>query len=543
VHVLFCAVLCLLALAAFYQVVDVDFSPFDDDIAIIDNVHVHSFTGENLHWMFTDTALTLRYAPLRYVVWTLVWVMTGPGPRGFHALALLTHLLNVVLVYWLAVEVISRMLRGRGRAVTLAVPICAAVGTALWAVHPLRVEVLSWAMMAEYAQAQAFAIVALLFYFRAAERGGVVWRIGWYWGAVAMYLVSLLFYPSTIGLPLVLPVLDVWLFGRGRFEVRNLARLFLEKVPCFVVALGLGMLTLLGRAASATTIWGAAADLRTFGPFARIAQVAFVFCYYLWKPLNPTRLAPYYTWLIGFDPWGPVFLLSILALVVISILAWVWREKYPWLLVVWVAHVAAVLPVGGYFEETYIPADRYAYFQDVVLGVAIACGLAWMWPRMTKVVRGAALAAACAVVLTFVALSQGQVLTWSNGESVYLNVFRELGTHPYRQKVYWRLADWYLGQRRPADALEWVNKSLELEPDDPAAWHIKARALVALVLEESAARGDTPEVKARAREALGLVERLLAIRDDEELRQWAGILYRHAGGATSATGAGTQKRE
>ena len=87
----------------------------------------------------------------------------------------------------------------------------AAVAAALlFGLHPLRVEVVAWISAMPYALALAFLLASLLAYLRTAARTPAACPAA----ALVLYAASLAARPFALGFPVVLVLLDVWLFKR-----------------------------------------------------------------------------------------------------------------------------------------------------------------------------------------------------------------------------------------------------------------------------------------------------------------------------------------
>ena len=61
------ALLFAITLAAYLPVLRAEFLPWDDDLNILENVHIRALTADNLHWMFSDIVYARRYMPLGWL--------------------------------------------------------------------------------------------------------------------------------------------------------------------------------------------------------------------------------------------------------------------------------------------------------------------------------------------------------------------------------------------------------------------------------------------------------------------------------------------
>ena len=108
------------------------------------------------------------------------------------------------------------------------------LAAAVFAVHPLRVEAVAWASCQPYLPSVGFALLSVLAYVRSCVGGPI--RPGWRFASVVLYAVALGFKAVTIGMPLVLLVLDLSVLGR-RGAGRSLGALLVEKVPYLIPAI------------------------------------------------------------------------------------------------------------------------------------------------------------------------------------------------------------------------------------------------------------------------------------------------------------------
>jgi protein O-mannosyl-transferase len=122
------------------------FLNWDDGEVFVRNAALHA--DGFVRWAFTTTYME-HYQPLAWLAWGVVdraWTLT---PAAAHALNVGLHVLCAALVFVLA----------RRLTATTATAIAAAL---LFAMHPLRVEVVAWASAMPYALALLFALLSLL---------------------------------------------------------------------------------------------------------------------------------------------------------------------------------------------------------------------------------------------------------------------------------------------------------------------------------------------------------------------------------------------
>ena len=487
-------VLSLLSLVTFRGVLRADFVPFDDDIEILGNAHIQQgINSQSLRWMFTDTRQTERYTPLSWLTWTILYTIWGANPLAFHMMAWLIHALNTVLVFFVLEVILGRAM---ARAPPREVLVAAAMGAALWSVHPLRVEVVGWITQVRFAEATTFALLATFFYVKAIERFPTSpIRTGAFWCSVAAYGISLLFYPIGIGLVVVFWLLDGQLFqryGHAPAAWRRALHLVLEKIPFFIPAFFVAAMTIFGRVA-ASGDFDAPVALAQFGWAHRVMQAVYIYIHYIWKPLAVGHITPIYTTLVSFDPWTPAFVLSFAAVLGLTVTALLLWRRLAAFAVIWFSYLALILPFGGYMEHPHYPSDRYSYLAGVLwIGGAMAVGLAW-WPKWRSVLRPWALGGAMAGLLALALLANTYTQNWENGEYLFKYVISDLGTDPYVVDLHVRLSWYYLTNGRFAECGQQIDRALTMQPHHAQALHVKGMLLLKLAERGQAAQRPAGE--------------------------------------------------
>ncbi len=152
------ALLAVLVLAAWANGLQGEFT-YDDKVEVVGNRTIR--TLEDWH-------LVLAYNASRPVVilsWALDWRLWGLSPAGYHAVNLLVHLLNAGLVLLLGEEVLRRL----GWRAPLLPALAAA---ALWAVHPMTTEAVTYITGRSEALCATFYLGAVLEWLRWRREGG-----------------------------------------------------------------------------------------------------------------------------------------------------------------------------------------------------------------------------------------------------------------------------------------------------------------------------------------------------------------------------------
>lgn len=204
-----------LVAAVFLRSLGNEFVPYDDLVYIHGNPLVTSPSASAALWAAWTTPYEQNFTPLLWTSYRVLHAVFGENPLPFHLLSVFLHAVNAVLVFS-----IGRKLGGR--------PEVALLAALLWAVHPQRVEAVSWASALKDPASGLFALAAVRIWLdaRSRETSRVIWAV-----CAGCFALSLLFKQSAMGLPVVL-------FGwhlLSRKETQPL--LWRQHLPLFVLGI------------------------------------------------------------------------------------------------------------------------------------------------------------------------------------------------------------------------------------------------------------------------------------------------------------------
>lgn len=380
---------------------------YDDIINLVQNPHYRGLSWSNVGWAFT-TFRTGHYQPLSWLSLSVDYQLWGLDPFGYHLTNLLIHVANALLFFWLIDLVLTRFGPSTSRA---NIRWACVVGSLLFAVHPLRVESVSWVTERRDVLSGFFYLGCLYAYFRA-QHGSPQERRLWFRIALVSFFLSLLSKAWGITLPVVLLVLDVYPLRRLTIERQSFRKyrgVLLEKWPFFA---GSALFALLAALAQATYAMGM---VRDHGVLDRVVQSAYGLGFYVGKTLVPMHLSPLYPLPQDFQPLLPQYLLPALVAVALTIVLFVGRRRFPWALTAWLCFVVIVSPVLGVAQSGHqIAADRYTYLACLPLPVLVAAGLCGLGAR-----RATALTVAGLAVLALTLGTVQQTRVWHDGSTLW----------------------------------------------------------------------------------------------------------------------------
>jgi hypothetical protein len=462
-----CSALLGLTAAAYAPLWHNDFIDFDDGPYITDNADVkEGLSWSGLAWAW-DGGSAPYWAPLTWLSLQLdaecfsardAEGQVSLSPAAFHGENLAWHAASALLLFGL----LLRLTGAPGKSFLAA---------ALFAVHPMHVESVAWAVERKDVLSVFFGVLTLWAYAWYVERPG--WRR--YLPLAGAFLLSLLAKPMLMTLPFVLLLLDYWPLcrvGNPRFEISNLKSRIREKLPLFALAVLSALITLVGRYEH-----GALISLDAVSPTSRAANALTAYGWYLSATFYPARLAVLYPH--PYENWSaPAALAGAAALLAVSALA-VWQaRRRPWLLVGWLWFVGALLPVIGLAQGgKQAWADRFSYWPHVGLFIAVAWGLGELAGRARVPARLAGAAAALALG-GLAALTWVQVGYWRDAPTLWEHTLAVTGDNLVAEQ---HLAGYYLNRGLPDQAAPHREAAIRLEEE-----RNRARRHAA------AARGPTP---------------------------------------------------
>jgi tetratricopeptide (TPR) repeat protein len=439
-------------LLLYSRAVDFPFLNYDDHLYVTLNPHVKGgLTGENAAWAFT-TFETGNWHPLTWLSLQLDAGLFGAdSAAGFHLTNAVLHATNAALLF-LALRALTGALWR------------SALVAALFALHPLRVESVAWVAERKDVLCALFGILALLAYAHYGRRPGP----GRYALVFAALLLGLLAKPMLVTLPFVLLLLDYWPLGRLSPRTPGaVPRLALEKVPLFALAAASCAVTVVAQRGS-----GAIRTLQEMSLGSRLAGALLAYGAYLRQTVWPVDLAAAYPYHFA-PPWsGEAEGCAALLLGLTGLAVWQ-AGRRPYLLVGWLWYLGMLVPVIGLVQVgIQARADRYTYLPSVGLFLAAVWGAAKLLQRRPAVAAAAAVLVLCAGA-TWVQLGY-----WADNESLWRHTLTVTG--PGNPHALQNLGIALLDERRPAEALPYLEAGVRLDPYNPTAHFALGRALVEL---------------------------------------------------------------
>jgi hypothetical protein len=448
------------------------FVDWDDTRLIIGNLGYRGFGWAQLRWM-SSSVLLGHYVPVTWLSFALDHAIWGLRPQGYHLTNVLLHAINAGLVCVLTTRLLWRATTWPAASRYVA----GAAAALLWALHPLRVEAVSWVTGRRDVLSGMFLCLALGAWLRATEPNGSARRC-WLGAAVGAYALALGSKSIVMMAPLAMVALDVYPLRRLPGDVRRWGAptfrdVWLEKVPFVVLAL-------LGAVASAIAV-PQGIGYQILGLREWLGTLAVNLALPAWKTLLPLALSPLYEFPGRIDLTDSRYLGSALLVVVLTAGVVGLRRRWPGGLVAWLWYVAFLAPVSAIAHAgPQLTADRYSYLPTLGLSVLMgaALGAAASRARRRADASGRALGLGLlAIVLTLGSLTWKQQGAWRDTRSLWTQA---LSATPDCAVCHVNLGHMDLESGAPEAALRHFQQALALRPDRVAHHRGVGLALEAL---------------------------------------------------------------
>ncbi|WP_395737191.1 tetratricopeptide repeat protein [Prosthecobacter sp.] len=467
-----CLALVFMVLGVFWQCRAFSFVNWDDNAFVYENSHVRQgLTWENVRWSLTagigkEVCETDYWRPVSIMSHMLDVSLFGLNAGAHHMMSVALHALTAVALF-----LVMRAMTGRLWP--------SAFVAAVFAIHPLHVESVAWVGERKDVLSGLFFVLALGAYQRFVQRP---FHLGIYLLLLLMSALSMMSKPMLVTLPCVLLLLDHWPLGRTRSV--PLKRLFIEKIPLFLMTATVAGITLTGRGCPNDPLWAA------LPWYYRAGNAMLSYGTYIRQTFWPEGLVVFYTFpgrnLNVGGAWASVALL-----IIVTALAWRLRQK-SWLGIGWLWFLGMLMPVIGLLTQAgdQAHADRYTYLSMIGLTLMVTWA-ADEWAGTQKARRQflGATAAAVLVVLSFAA--HAQTSHWRDTLSLWQHA---VNCDPTESVAHANLGNALIEAGRTEEAIVSYERALKVN-----AFHLRARMNLGLTLMRV---GKFEEAEAHLRRAV-----------------------------------------
>ena len=394
-----------------------------------------------------------HYWPLTYTTFWLEHKLWGYAPAGYHAVNVLLHVANVLLLW--------RLLTW------LAVP-GAWMIAAVFAVHPLHVESVAWVMERKDVLSGLFYLAAFsawVLFMRETHPGRGRRR---YLSALALFVLGLLCKSIVVTLPAALLIWHWWQWGRVTAD--DLLRL----APFFAVGLGAAYMDVAFSSSREPISLG-------YSIIERVLIAAHALWFYAGKLLWPVDLAVIYPhWDVGVA--NPLAWAYVAAAVAVAAGLWFlrhWIGRGPLAGALFFA--VTLSPVLGFVDYGYMQfsfvADRYQYLAGIGVTAVLVGAAAHGAGRLPETWRRGAAGAAAVILIVLGTLTWQHADIYRDGVTFFNHV---IAYNPTAREVHRNLGEALAKHDRWEEALAAFRIAVEHAPDDARDHSNVGAALIVL---------------------------------------------------------------
>jgi tetratricopeptide (TPR) repeat protein len=437
ISVFLAALVCIV----FGQTLRHEFVNYDDDEYVYENSAIaNGLSPGGIQWAFTHVH-SGNWHPLTTISHMLDCQLFGLQPWGHHLTNLLLHAAAAIFLFFALRDLTGgddavagigdagryqRVRQQRGgsgagrdqgsRLQRGGSAWASAFVAAIFAIHPLRVASVAWISERKDVLSGVFFALTLWAYARYAREGFRSYArrarpsSGGYITVIVLFALGLLCKPTLVTLPFLLLLLDYWPLRRFN-TAQSFRRLVLEKIPLFILSAASCVATMLAQKKALITV-----GQLTFAERVGNALISYVI--YLGQMIWPARLSAVYPYPEGDLNLAQV-ILAFLLLLIISVVFFLVRRKYPFLIIGWLWFLGMLVPMIGIIQVgPQAHADRYTYLPQIGLYILLTWGAMELFARW-RVRREAAIGIALSVIIAFAAVSCLQTSHWRNSETLW----------------------------------------------------------------------------------------------------------------------------
>jgi hypothetical protein len=389
----FLVVIIILTIIVFSPTFENGFTNWDDHLQVTENPQIKELSIQNIKTIFSSFYVGM-YQPLTTLSFTLEYSFFGLNATGFHTVSLFFHLLNILLVFWLI------------KLLTIRKDI-AILTTALFAVHPMFVEVIAWVSARStlmYASFYLAAIISYLYYLKEL-------KINYFFIALVLFLLSLLTKAMAITLPILLILFDFY-YGRKILS----KKVIIEKISFLILSLLFGLIAIKGRQIANHFTVG-------FTFLDKILIMIYQIYWYILKFFIPTELSAFYPnpkKVNGFLP--VIYYLSPFFIILFGVVSF--RCKKYWKKILFcfffflipISIVLKIVQVGN-----QVTTDRYTYISFVGILLLLSFIYQIVTDKRPKT-KPYLIILICVIFTSFSFLSYQQTKIWHSSVSLWTNV-------------------------------------------------------------------------------------------------------------------------
>jgi len=442
-----CLSLAVLTWLVFGQTLWHDFINYDDPRYVYENTKITGgLSISGIAWAFTHIH-SLNWHPLTTISHMLDCQLYALRAGWHHFTNVFLHTLAAMLLFLALQQMTGAVWRS-------------AFVTAVFAIHPLRVESVAWIAERKDVLSGVFFMLTLLAYMYYARLP----RVRGYLLVVFLFACGLMCKPMLVTLPFVLLLLDYWPLDRMKGQLGNRVA---EKIPLIALSAVSSVITFLVQK-------GAVGRTEELPILERINNAIVSYVLYIWQMLWPVNLAVFYPHPENRLPLWEI-ISSLVLLICITAVAIAVRKKRPYLVTGWLWYLGMLVPVIGLVQVGWQGrADRYTYLPQIGLYIAAT----WAVTDLTALYRHQRAILSTAAIVVIAALSccaWVQTSYWRDSETLFRHALAVTTNNDVAEN---NLGIVFLGQGKLDEAISLLQTAVDLRPENSPAHENLAKAFL-----------------------------------------------------------------
>jgi len=420
---------------------------WDDDTYIYRNPLLQNVDGLKDIWF---TRRTHQYYP---VVFTTFWVehkIWGFNPAGYHAVNLILHILNALLLYRIVQKLYSR----------LAFP-----AALLFATHPIQVETVAWTMERKNLLCLFFILLTIISFLRFYKTG----KTGHYIRALVLYMCALLSKSIAVCF-IAVPFLYKWWKGK-KITRQDL----LTATPFFVFGLTSAANTAyleMHRVGASGASWSL-----TFSERLLLSgQTLLFYVFKIWMPFTEFMFF-YPKWQIDTTVWWQWLFLLFSLLILFALFAFR-KQIGRGALALFGFYVISIFPALGFFNVypmkfSYV-ADHFTYISTPSLILLFCASAFFLYDRLKTRLGSSRISIIFIQIIftVFILYLSGKSLGLTKNYKSKITLWEKLiQKNPGISIAYNNLGYLYNERGEYKTAASYIKKGLKIDPNDASLYN------------------------------------------------------------------------
>lgn len=435
-----------LTLIAYSHTIGFQFTNWDDDIHVTENMTVQELSARSIADSFLPSTKYM-YHPLTMISYMIDWSISHGAPWSFHMTNVALHCANIIILFF--------VLRRLNLPKTV-LNFC----LILFALHPLQSESVAWISARKELLYAMFYLLSLLGYLQWKKSLSFVYLFV----SFVCFILSLLSKPTAVTLPVVIIAATIV------YDRTSIRSTLISLIPFFIVMAGFSLFLI------QTNTPQSILPFETYTWTQRIFFIVYGLAFYLWKAAYPVFLSACY----GYPPYDiPISYFVMTGVVVISALTIliVSRERRNTIagLLLYGVLISPVLQIIPFTNASFV-ADRYAYLPIVGIGLFFGYGVRSIIERIQD--QGSIELLLKKFMLLFITVclflvSYERTFIWKESVSLFTDV---IGKKPDLALAYGNRGNALIAKGDYAGAIADLNQMLLLQPNNGKALYNQGNA-------------------------------------------------------------------